>query len=61
MKPKRQTISAPSAAEYLGCSKATIYRMYEHGKVEGYRIGERQGIRLYLDSIEEFTENRYAE
>jgi excisionase family DNA binding protein len=61
MKPKRQTISPASAAEYLGCSKATIYRMYEHAKVEGYRIGERQGIRLYLDSIEAFEENRYAE
>jgi excisionase family DNA binding protein len=61
MKPKRQTISAPSAAEYLGCSKETVYRLYKLAKVEGYKIGERQGIRLYLDSIQEFLENRYAE
>jgi excisionase family DNA binding protein len=61
MNPKRQTITAASAAEYLGCSKYTIYRMYRFAKVEGYRIGERQGIRLYVDSILAFENNRYAE
>ena len=61
MKNKRPTMSAPSAAEYLGCSRETVYRLYKYAKVEGYRIGERQGIRLYLDSVMEYEENRYAE
>ncbi|MFZ4856318.1 MAG: excisionase family DNA-binding protein [Desulfuromonadaceae bacterium] len=61
MKPTRKTITAPSAAELLGCSKETAYRLYRDGIIEGYRIGTRQGIRLYLDSVQAHEENRYAE
>lgn len=61
MKPKRQTISATSAAEYLGLSRAYIYRLIEKGDLPYWKAGERQGIRLYLDGVQAFQEKREGE
>lgn len=58
MKPTRKTITVASAAEYLGISRAHAYRLYESGALPGWRSGERKGIRLYLDGVMAFQENR---
>ena len=59
--PKRRTVNAVQAAEFIGCCRTHIYKIYEAGKVEGYRIGSRQGLRLYLDSLNDFIQSREGE
>ena len=61
MKPIRPCITVQSAAEYFGCSESYVYKIYASGKIEGKRLGERQGIRLFTDSVIKFDGNRYCE
>lgn len=61
MKQTRPSITVASAAEYLGCTTSYTHRLYRAGKIEGKKLGDRQGIRLFTDSVIEFDENRYCE
>ena len=61
MKPKRQAITIKSAAEYMSCSCSYLYRKCESGELEGYKLGDRLGIRVYFDSVQAFMEKREAE
>jgi excisionase family DNA binding protein len=61
MKPKRQAITIQSAAEYMSCSRSYLYRKFESGEITGYKLGDRLGIRVYFDSLQEFVEKREAE
>ena len=54
----RKTLNANQACEFLGCSRATLYRLYGRGEIEGYRIGPVKGLRFFEDALTEFLENR---
>lgn len=55
---KRISININQATEYIGCCRSYVYRLYNEGRIEGYRIGERQGIRFYLDSLNDYLSMR---
>jgi excisionase family DNA binding protein len=57
----RPTMNARKTAEYLGCCRSYVYRLYDDGRLTGYRLGERGGIRFYLDSAKEFLLSRESE
>lgn len=56
---EQRTINIIQAAEYLGCSKSFIYRLYRMGKIDGYRLGEAKGLRFYLQSVKAYLNERY--
>lgn len=51
---KRITVNAVEAAEWIGCCRQQVYKLYDAGKIEGYRHGSVKGMRFYLDSITAF-------
>jgi excisionase family DNA binding protein len=62
----RNTITISTAVKILGCSRSFIYRLAREGKIEHLRLGERQGIKFYRDSVLAYLEshqwqNRYLE
>lgn len=48
----RPTFNIHQACEYLNCSRSHVYRLFESGAIEGYKLGNRQGIRFFRDSCE---------
>jgi excisionase family DNA binding protein len=53
--PKR-TLSVKEAASWLGAgiSEQMVYKLFSHGQLEGYRVGDR--ICIYADGIEAFKQ-----
>jgi excisionase family DNA binding protein len=58
MSGKRRTVNATEAAEWIGCCRQQVYKLYDAGKIDGHRIGEIKGLRFYLDSIQKFILER---
>lgn len=58
---RRRTLNITQACEYLGCSRSYTYRLYELGKIEGYRLGTQRGIRFYIDSLDSYISERCGE
>ena len=47
-------LSTQAAAERLGITSRTLYRLIDHGELPGYRIG--RVIRLKADDVDAFIE-----
>ena len=41
--------------ELLGCDRATVKRMIDDGRLDGYRVGHL--IYIYLDSVDEYRQS----
>jgi excisionase family DNA binding protein len=52
---KKELLRIEEAAFWLDCSRATIYRLLEAGKLEGFRDGNRS--RITRDSIERYIDS----
>jgi excisionase family DNA binding protein len=55
---RRPTLNTQQAADYLGCSRSYIFRMLDDGRLEGYRIGTRRGLRVFVDSLDRVIAER---
>ena len=55
---KRTTVNAAQAAEWIGCCRQQVYKLYDAGLIEGYLHGKVKGRRFYLDSITDFIFSR---
>jgi hypothetical protein len=62
---RRNTCNVEQAREKL-ChdappSRQHIYRLFHRGDVEGFFLGSGRGLRLYVDSIDEFKQRQSGE
>ncbi|WP_224984050.1 MerR family transcriptional regulator [Geomonas agri] len=51
---KRPAMNTRKTAEYLACSTSYVYRLFNDGVLDGFRLGGRKGVRIYVDSAEAF-------
>jgi len=49
---RRPTCNFKEAMKELGCSKRHVYNLFDREELQGFYIGNRRGLRIYLDSIE---------
>jgi len=54
----RSKINVSQAADYIGCTPRQVYRLVKRGSIEAYRVGDRRGLRIYVDSIDSFIESK---
>ena len=57
----KPTFNIQQAVEYLNCSRSHVYRLYDSGEIEGFKLGNRQGIRFFRDSCEAWIKKRIDE
>lgn len=50
-KARRVTV----VATLLGCDRATVHRMIDDGRLEGFRIGRMKYV--YLESVEQYQQD----
>ncbi|MCG5431807.1 helix-turn-helix domain-containing protein [Mycobacterium sp. MYCO198283] len=50
-----QTLSTQQAANALGCSLNTLYKLLETGSLHSFRVGRR--LRIRLSDLEQFMAN----
>lgn len=52
---KVKVIDVRCAAIRLDCTPSHIYRLVQMGKLRAIKIGERKGIRILVDAIDEMV------
>lgn len=50
---RRSTCNYEFVMVELACSKRHVYNLFDRGELKGFFIGDRRGLRIYLDSVEE--------
>ena len=54
----RETLTIGPVVKLLGCSRSFAYRLAREGKIEHLKLGERQGIKFYRDSVLAYLRSR---
>jgi len=47
-------LKVDEAAEFLHCSRATVYRLIHEGELPAFRLGHNGSLRLRVDAVEEW-------
>lgn len=50
---QREAITTAEAANLIGVTAVTVWRLYREGKIEGYQLtdADKSPIRVYRDSV----------
>ena len=57
---RQAEISAPAAAEIIGCSPDTVKRLLHAGQLAGWRFTDAGWWRIEIASVEKFIRRRKA-
>ena len=58
MPPDKPSLTVPEAAELIGCSRDTVYRLVKDGDLPALRHGPRGKIFIARDEIEKLFRTR---
>jgi len=53
-----RTVNVSQAKDMINCSRSYVYQLIERGELRALRIGQRQGIRVFVSSIQTFMADK---